>query len=107
MIHAEGDLAVNILLSILRSLPVDQAAESTQVAARSRGHDPVIQRHDIRRVGTAAGDAGAADLVGDDVVARLQVVDGSGGVPDHQTGGVAAEQEGTLVEQLVFLRGGR
>ena len=63
LVHAEGDLAENVLLGILRAVGVDQPAKGGEVANRRRGDDAIIQRHEISRQRAAAGVARAADLV--------------------------------------------
>ena len=92
LVHAKGDLPEDVLLTVLRTFGVDQLPERRQVATRCRRDDAIIQRHQIRRLRTAARVPRAADLVRDDVRAALQVVDHPHAVPDAKLRHIRTDQ---------------
>ena len=104
MVHAERQLPEDVLLGVLRPDGREQGLEAGDVAARSRGADAVVQRHQVGGLRAAAAVARAADALGIDLRAGLQVVDGPHAVPDLEAGGVAAQQDAADAEHRV---GGR
>ena len=92
LVHAEGDLAEDVLLAVLRAQCLDEFTERGEVATRCRSDDAIVERHEIRGLRAAAAVAGAADLVGEDVLAALQVVDDSHAVPDAELRHIRPDQ---------------
>ena len=101
MVHAERDLAEDVLLGVLRSDRGKERLKAGDVTARRRRFDAVVQRHQVGRLGPSSAVAGAADAVGVDLRAGLQVVDASHAVPDLESGSVATEQDAADSERRV------
>jgi len=104
LVHAKGDLPADVLLAVLRSPAVNQAAERGEIATGGGRDDPVVQRHQIGRFGPAAGIARTADPVGADVRPALQVVDHPHAVPDSVLGDVRSQQGAPQADHRVLGR---
>ena len=89
MVHSEGKLVVNVLLSVLRTDRVEQTAESREITSGRRCGNPVIQSHEVTRIGPTSRYPGAANPVGYDVGAALKVVNRPHSIPNHCLGNIA------------------
>ncbi len=61
MVHAEGDLGVDVLLGVLRTDGFQQSPQTGQIAACCGAGDPLVQRHQIGRRRPAARVSRAPD----------------------------------------------
>src|SRR6516165_8018259 len=62
VLHAESDLAGDVLLGVLRADRGEETFERGDVAGRGGTNDAVVESHEVRGHGAAAGVAGTADL---------------------------------------------
>ena len=93
MLHAEGHLAGDVLLGVLRPDRGEEPLQRGDVARRRRGEYAVVQGHQVRRQRPAARAAGAAQAARVDLGPAGEVIEAADAVPDAVAGGAPADQQ--------------
>ena len=103
VVHAEGELAEDVLLGVLRADGAGEFSEQARdVAGDGRGGDAVVEGGDIARLRAAAAVAHAAETVGADAGPRGEIVEAADAVVDHPRREVAAERNAGGAHDGVF-----
>ena len=103
MIHAEFQLAEDVLLGVLGAYRFHKATEIREIAAWCRDLHAIIESHDVAGQRSAPGIPCKPNLVMDDVLAGLQIINPPHPVPDGEHGDVGSGQYRACVEQAVIL----
>ena len=93
VLHAERDLAGDVLLGVLRADGGEQPFQRGDVARRRGTDDAVVEGHQIRGQRAAAGAAGAAELLRVDLRPARQVIEAADAVPDAIGRRAAADEQ--------------
>ena len=107
MLHAEGDLAGDVLLGVLRPDRGEEPLQRGDVARRRRGGHAVVEGHQVRRQRPPARAARAAEPAGVDLGAARQVIEAADAVPDPVARGAPADEQRADADHRVLGRAAR
>ncbi len=94
VLHAEGDLAGDILLGVLWANRRNEPFQRRDVARRGGTGDAVVEHHEIGGQGAAAGVAGTAELGCVDLGAACEIIEAADAVPDAIAGTALTDEQG-------------